>query len=204
MRQPFSWPAALLAATLLVGCGRRPASFPRDTVALVGGRAITRADLDRQLQRLPPGLRSEYAPPERRRDLLEMLVGTELLALEAERLDLHRDPEYQQAIKQQLVRQLVQYVVDPASTGGAISDAQVERHYRAHLAELTRDSVTPPLEQVKEQIRQRLAHEARGQRMQALLAETRSRFGVEILDPGLRVPAAVPEMASAGPPRPDR
>src|SRR4051812_32295349 len=187
MTRIFPWPAALLAAAFLVGCGRRPAALPPDTLALVGGRPITRADLDRQLQRLPPAVRSQYARPEGRRDLLESIVGTELLVLEAERLDLQRDPEYQQAIKQQLVRQLLQYTVDP-TTPGATSDAEVERYYRAHLAELTRDSVAPPLDQVKEAIRQRLVHEARGQRMQTLLAETRGRFGVEILDPTLKVP----------------
>jgi hypothetical protein len=193
----------MLATFLLAGCDPRPAPLPPDTVAVVGGRAITRADMDRQLQRLPPALRSQYTQPQRR-DLLESIVGTELLALEAERLDLHRDPEYQQAVKQQLVRQLLQYTVDPAISPGLISDAEAERYYRAHLAELTRDSVTPPLDQVKEQIRQRLAHELRNQRIQALLAEARARFGVEILDPGLRGPASAREMASAGhsPPAP--
>jgi hypothetical protein len=126
------------------GCRQRPPSPPRDAVALVGGRPILQADLDRQLQRLPPELRSWYA--EHRSDLLQSIVGTELLALEAERQGFHLDPEYQNTIKQQLVNHYLQYTLNSLTT-----------------------------------------HEARERRMQDLLAESRSRFKVEILDPQLSV-----------------
>ena len=104
---------ACCGVALAVGCARKPAPLPADTVALVGGRPITRADLDRQLQRLPPTVRAQYAPLEQRAALLETLVQSELLALEAERQGHHQDPELQYRVKQQLIRQLLQYTVDP-------------------------------------------------------------------------------------------
>ena len=146
MRARFGWAAVAVVAGSIMACGQRSPPPPRDAVALVGGRPIHQADLDRQLQRLPPDLRSWYAQPEHRPDLLQSIVGTELLALEAERQGFHLDPEYQHTIKQQLVNHYLQYTLNSLTT-----------------------------------------HEAREQRMQALLAETRSRFKVEILDPQLSV-----------------
>jgi hypothetical protein len=124
-------------------------------VALVGGRPIIQADLYRQLQRLPPALRSRYSQPEYRHELLESIVGTELLALEAERQGFHRDPEFQNMVKQQLVSHFLNRTVDPLTT-----------------------------------------HEARGRRMQALLAESRTRFKVEILDPQLSVKSTASHMTA--------
>src|SRR5687767_3684837 len=154
MRPLFLWITAALVPISAMGCDR--SSLPQDTVALVGGRPITSADLDRQLQRIPPAFRSRYAQPANRHELLETIVGTELLALEAERHGFDRDPEYQQLIKQQLVNHLLRRTLDPLAT-----------------------------------------HEARDRRMQALLAEARTRYKVEILDPRLPVKRLPSEMTTA-------
>jgi hypothetical protein len=149
------WAAVALATAAMVGCHRRPPPPPADAVALVGGRPILQADLHRQLQRLPAALRSRYAQPEYRHELLESIVGTELLALEAERQGFQGDPEYQNAVKQQLVNHFLSRTLDPLTT-----------------------------------------HEARGRRMQALLAESRNRFKVEILDPQLSVRSTATQMTA--------
>jgi hypothetical protein len=188
--------ATALLATMVLGCDRDPPPIPADTVALVGGRPITRAHLDRQLQRLPPELRARYAQPANRAELLESLVGTELLALEAERLKLDEDPEYKQRVKQELVRQLLQYTLDPATTPGTVPDEEVERHYRAQAGERPGDGRLEA--EIKQQIRQRLAHEARGRQMEAMLAETRARFKVEILDPQLTPKSPISPMTLPG------
>jgi len=114
----------------MMGCDRRAPAPTPDTVALVGGRPIVQADLYRQLQRLPPELRSRYAQPEHRHELLESLVGTELLALEAERQGFNRDPEYQNLIKQQLVNQYLRYTLNSLTTHEAR-----ERRMQSLLAE---------------------------------------------------------------------
>jgi len=158
MRPLFGWTGVLAVTVSLMGCDQRPA-LSQDTVALVGGRPITQADLDRQLQRLPAAHRTRYAQPAHRHELLETMVGTELLALEAERLGFHRDPEYQQLVKQQLVNQLLRYTLDPLTS-----------------------------------------HEARDRRMRALLAEARTRFKVEILDPQLSLKFSASGMNTAAEP----
>jgi hypothetical protein len=152
MRPLFGWAAVMLVA-VSPGCDRRPPP-PADAVALVGGRPITRADLDQQLQRLPPDLRSRHA--QHRHELLESVVSAELLALEAERLGFHRDPEYRQDIRQAVIK---------------------------HLLDDT------PL----------LMEEARSRRMKTLLAETRARFKVEILEPQLSTKVRASAVATAGP-----
>jgi peptidyl-prolyl cis-trans isomerase C len=114
-----------------------PAPVPDGTVALVGGRPITEADLEAHIQRLPASMRGQYRSPAQRRQLLDALIRTELLVREAERLGYDKDPAYRQVVKQQLVSHLLERALEAAAGGQTVSDTEAERHYREHPAEFT-------------------------------------------------------------------
>jgi hypothetical protein len=113
MRVVGGWMVVVMVAAG-VSCARKPAAvIPDGLVARVGGRAIVQADLDRQLQRMPAGLRAQYAVPAQRRALLETVINTELLVLEAERRGYDQDPEFRQRVKHQLINNLLEDAFDP-------------------------------------------------------------------------------------------
>jgi peptidyl-prolyl cis-trans isomerase C len=115
---------ALLGATL-VGCdaerAARPAGAPGASagaggggeahadrvLARIDGEAITARDFLERLGREPPFVQARYSSPERRRELLESLVHFELLAGEARRRGLERDPLAVQRRKEAMVKELL-------------------------------------------------------------------------------------------------
>lgn len=60
----------------------------RETLAIVNGRAITRAMLDERINAIPPFFRSQFDSPEGRRRILDQMILERLLAVEAERQKL--------------------------------------------------------------------------------------------------------------------
>ena len=71
-------------------------------LARVGERVITERDLNRRLTRLPAVTRRSYEPPERRRELLESMIRTELLARRGEAHGLLSHPSVRVAYAQAL------------------------------------------------------------------------------------------------------
>jgi len=74
-------------------------------VAKVGDTEITVGDVTRQINRLSPYIRAAWNAPEKRRQFAEKMVRVEILAKEAERLGLDKDPEVQRAVDQAMIRQ---------------------------------------------------------------------------------------------------
>jgi peptidyl-prolyl cis-trans isomerase C len=108
-------------------------TVPNDTVALVGDRPITAAQLQSHVDRLPPVLRAAHASAEQRRSLLEALIRNELLLQEARRLRLDQDPDFRSQVEQQLLARLLD---ETSRRMGAVTDSEVERFYRDHRSEL--------------------------------------------------------------------
>ena len=71
-------------------------------LARVGERVITEGDLNRRLTRLPAITRRSYEPLERRRELLESMIRTELLARRGEAHGLLSHPSVRVAYAQAL------------------------------------------------------------------------------------------------------
>ncbi len=71
---------------------RLPSELGQQVLAKVGDRTITLADYALVLDRMDRIERMRYQTPERRRALLDEIINSELLAKEAERRGLDRDP----------------------------------------------------------------------------------------------------------------
>ncbi len=132
-------------------------------LAKVGDRPITLGDFAATLERMDRFDRHRYKTPERRRELLEEMITTELLAREAERRGLHKEPRTQEALRQILRDAIVREAREDARGPSDFTKAEVEVYYNAHK----KDYLEPE--------RRRVSHLVVGDREEAgeLLAEAR-------------------------------
>jgi len=132
--------AALLAAAALGAQPRRPIT-PAETarraqvVARVNATSITLGELEDLLNEAPAPIRATYADPARRREFLQSLMTTYLLADEARRRGLDRDPQLAQTVRRNLGQRVEQVAVLDAVTPEAVTDAEVRQWYEGHVAD---------------------------------------------------------------------
>jgi peptidyl-prolyl cis-trans isomerase C len=98
----------------------------------IGDRTLTVGDYAAALERLDRFERARYQSPERRRQLLERLIDLELLAAEARRRGLDREPEVRARMDQAL-RDLVLADLRASLPGPeALPEPEVRAYYAAH------------------------------------------------------------------------
>lgn len=102
-------------------------------VAKVGDRTITLGDYALLLERMNNIDRARYQSKKRRRDLLQEMIDIELLAQEAKRRGLDKNPDVQDAIRQILRDAMRAKIHDTVRAPGRISKAEVKAYYDAHL-----------------------------------------------------------------------
>ena len=128
-------PTAVLCVLTLVGCGEGKGA-PKTGAVVASGRGgleVTAEEFTARLEEQPPFVRASYASLQRKKELLDSVVRFEVLAQEAERLGLDRDPEALRAQRKVMVQKLVQARLQAA--GPAISEVELTRYYEAHRAE---------------------------------------------------------------------
>jgi peptidyl-prolyl cis-trans isomerase C len=127
--QPRTAPAADAAAS--------PAETERraQVVARVGDQAITVGEFEDMLNEAPGPVRQRYLAPAERRTYLEHLVTTFLLAGEARRQGLDRNPEVSASVRRILSQRLEQRAVLETVTAESIPASEVSAYYQAHVAD---------------------------------------------------------------------
>lgn len=203
--------ALLLALGLGAGCDRDGASGdqqegspPADAgpagltpelrakvIARVGNKAITLGEYAAVLEQMDPFERLRYQSPDRRKQLLQEIIDVELLAAEAERRGLAKDPEVQERMRIVLRDELLQQVRSELPSVEQIPEAEVRAYYDKHRAEF------------REPERRRLSHIVMAQReaAQAVLEQARSataeQWGKLVRQHSLDKPAPGSDAASA-------
>jgi parvulin-like peptidyl-prolyl isomerase len=124
-------------------------------LAKVGDREITLGDYAATLERMDSFERLRYQSADRRKQLLEELIDLELLAEEARRRGLDKQPETQERVRQMLRDELLATVRASAPAPADISEADARKYYEAH-----RDDFREPE-------RRRVAHIALGSEAEA-------------------------------------
>jgi peptidyl-prolyl cis-trans isomerase C len=124
-------------------------------LAKVGNHEITLGEYAATLQRMDPFERLRYQSADRRKQLLNELVDLELLAEEARRRGLDKQPETQERVRQMLRDELLAEVRASVPTPNDISEADARRYYDEH-----RDDFREPE-------RRRVAHIALGSEAEA-------------------------------------
>src|SRR6185369_16204549 len=101
-------------------------------VAKVGDRTITLGEFARTLERMDQFDRLRYQSKERRRELLEEMIDVELLAGEARRTGLDKDPDAQDAIRLILREAILAEAHKGLAPPGSIPDQEVRAYYEKH------------------------------------------------------------------------
>jgi len=104
-------------------------------LAKVGDRTVTLGEYAAVLERMDRFERLRYQSPERRQLLLDEIIRAELLAAEARRRGLDRDPETVERIRQILRDELLRQVRAELPGPEQIPEAEVRSYYDEHRDE---------------------------------------------------------------------
>ncbi|MHB1844501.1 MAG: peptidylprolyl isomerase [Deltaproteobacteria bacterium] len=104
---------------------------PGPAVATLGADVITVGDFEKHMSEQAPFIRSRYTTLEKRKEFLDSMVRFELLAQEARREGLERDPEVAQTIEKVLVQRLVHKKFDDSKPAD-IPEADLRKYYEQH------------------------------------------------------------------------
>jgi peptidyl-prolyl cis-trans isomerase C len=147
-------------------------------VARVGDVAITVGQIEDEIARQTPFMRTRYRDRNELNELVSTLLRFELLAREAERRGFGDDPEVREATAQSSVQQMIRRDFDERITVESIPQEDVQSYYDGHPEEFSRPEVRRVshivLEseaQARELLAQARAADARGFRQ---LAQERS------------------------------
>jgi peptidyl-prolyl cis-trans isomerase C len=106
-------------------------------IARVGAGAITVSEFQARMSEQPPILRSRYGSLEMKKQFLDTLVRSEVLAQEARRQGLEKDPEFQATVEKLLVQRLVQKQAASVSPAPP-TDEEVRKYFQDHQEEFSR------------------------------------------------------------------
>jgi hypothetical protein len=104
-------------------------------LARVGDKPITLGDYASALARMDRFERLRYQSPERRKQLLDEIIAVELLADEARRRGLDREPDTQLRLDQALRDEVLRDLRATAPTPESLPEPEVREYYDAHQDE---------------------------------------------------------------------
>ena len=107
-------------------------------VAVINGEEIPLGELERRIDAMAPYARSRYASMTQRKELLDSVVTFEVLADEAERRGLGRDPAVIYEMKAAMVRRMLLEEEKTRAHINDISDKAVQAYYEEHADEYRR------------------------------------------------------------------
>lgn len=126
---------------LLSGCqnlpGRSMAASRGDVLAQVDDTVITVSEFQERINSQSPYVRARYTSLEHKREFLDNLVKFEVLAGEARRKGLDRDPEVVRTMKQVMIQKLLKQEFERVRIED-IKDEEIKAYYDAHLGEFNK------------------------------------------------------------------
>lgn len=108
----------------------------KQTVAKIGDQTITLGEFAERLGDQSPYLRARYSSPERRREFLDNMVRFELLAMEAKKRGLDKEPDVDRIRRQMMVQQMMKEMFDDKGVKlSDISEEEIKAFYDANPGE---------------------------------------------------------------------
>ena len=120
--------------------GAKASQKPEDlqeTLAKIDDTVITVGDFQDRINKQSPYVRARYTSLERKKEFLDNLVRFEVLAHEAQRKGLDKDPEVVRTMKQVMIQKLLKDEFDKFTLKD-ISDADCKKYYDAHPEEFNK------------------------------------------------------------------
>jgi len=108
------------------------------TLAVMDGVVITVKDLQDAINRQSPYVRSRFKSREEKRQFLDNMVRFEVLAAEATRRGLDRDPEVVQTMKSAMITKLLKQELEAGIEPDDVPEAEVKAFFEANRAEYER------------------------------------------------------------------
>ena len=104
-------------------------------LAKIDDVTITLGELQERINRQSPYIRARYTSLEQKKDFLDSMVRFEVLAKEAARRGLDKDPEVVRTMKQVMIQKLMRDELDAKITADTVSDDEMKKYYDANVAE---------------------------------------------------------------------
>jgi len=147
-RRPRLVLAVAAVASLIVGCSKEaPLALPQakipsepattEAVATVAGEPITTIDLGRALVRNGAEVSNQYEDVAARRELLDDLIETKLLAVAGRRAGYDKDPEVVAMVDRMVADRYLRELVAANPGEKDVKEEEQRAYYEAHRADFT-------------------------------------------------------------------
>jgi peptidyl-prolyl cis-trans isomerase C len=107
----------------------------RTPLAKIDDVTITLGEFQERINRQSPYIRARYTSLEQKKEFLDSLIRFEILAKEAYRRGLDKDPEVVRTMKQVMIQKLMRDEFDTRVTADTVSDAEMKTYYDANVAD---------------------------------------------------------------------
>ena len=107
-------------------------------VAVVGPVTLTTAEIDARIARQSPFVRKQLTDPDKRRAFIHKQVRLEVLAQEAWRRGLHKDPAVLQQVRQVVVEKLIQDEMRRRIGSIAVNESDLQQAYEKQKSDYIR------------------------------------------------------------------
>ena len=104
-------------------------------LAKIDNVTITIGEFEERINRQSPYIRARYTSLEQKKEFLDSLVKFEILAKEAYKRGLDKDPEVVRTMKQVMIQKLMRDEFDSKVTADTVKDADMQAYYQANLAD---------------------------------------------------------------------
>ncbi len=125
-------------AIILALAACKPGAKKNPVIAKGRGVTITAQEFKARLDEQSPFIRARYSTLERKKEFLDNLIRFEVLAKEAEKRGLARDPDVLQTMKKVMVQKLVQKNFQDLSGAKDMPEADQQKYYDEHKDEFQR------------------------------------------------------------------
>jgi peptidyl-prolyl cis-trans isomerase C len=134
----------LLATLLACGCSKssgpraRPTETSGPVVATFGDHALTTAELQREFNDQSPFVRSHYQSMEKKKEFLESMIKTRLLADQALKDGFDKDDEVIEEQRKALIEEWTKEKFNDREGMKSIPDSALHQYYDSHLSDYQR------------------------------------------------------------------
>ena len=107
----------------------------RTPLAKIDDVTITLGEFQERINRQSPYIRARYTSLEQKKEFLDSLIRFEILAKEAYRRGLDKDPEVVRTMKQVMIQKLMRDEFDTKVTADTVTDAEMKTYYDGNVAD---------------------------------------------------------------------
>ena len=107
----------------------------KQPLAKIDNVTITLGDFQERINRQSPYIRARYTSLEQKKEFLDSLIRFEVLAKEAYKRGLDKDPEVVRTMKQVMIQKLMRDEFDAKVTAESVPEADMKAYYDANVTE---------------------------------------------------------------------